>query len=213
MSQPDTIERILDAAAALFAERGYSETSLRTITTTANVNLAAVNYHFGSKKALIQAVFSRYLAPFCECLNSNLDAREKASDQAIHVDEAIQILFSSLFQSTEAIGGGLEPFMRLLGLAYAQSQEHLRHFIIEEYGDTYRRFMEILQADMPDVDPVAFYWRLYFMLGATVFTLSSYNPINNISKADFGEERSIKEVVSLLEPSISTLLRADDAER
>jgi AcrR family transcriptional regulator len=209
MSQPDTIERILDAAAALFAERGYAETSLRTITTTANVNLAAVNYHFGSKKALIQAVFSRYLTPFCECLNANLDSREKITSDPLKVDEAIQILFASLFESTEDTESGLEPFMRLLGLAYTQSQEHLRHFIIEEYGHTYRRFMEILKADLPDVDPVAFYWRLYFMLGATVFTLSSYNPINNISKADYGEERSIKDVVSLLEPSMSSLLRAD----
>ncbi|MFC6979826.1 TetR/AcrR family transcriptional regulator [Microbulbifer taiwanensis] len=50
MSQTDTVSRILDAAEVLFAERGFTETSLRTITSTAGVNLAAVNYHFGSKK-------------------------------------------------------------------------------------------------------------------------------------------------------------------
>lgn len=65
MAQSETVERILDAAEQLFAEKGFAETSLRLITSKAGVNLAAVNYHFGSKKALIQAVFSRFLGPFC----------------------------------------------------------------------------------------------------------------------------------------------------
>ena len=207
MAQPDTIERILDSAAALFAERGYTETSLRTITSTANVNLAAVNYHFGSKKALIQAVFARYLTPFCSYLNSNLNAAEARQGTPLDVDEAIEILFSSLFQSAREVDSNPEQFMRLLGLAYTQSQDHLRHFIIKEYGETYARFMDILRLALPDVDPTVFFWRLYFMLGASVFTLSSYKPINNISVADFDQDRSIEDVVSFLIPSITILLR------
>ncbi len=67
MAQSDTVERILDVAEILFAEKGFAETSLRLITSKAQVNLAAVNYHFGSKKALIQAVFSRFLgAAVCQ---------------------------------------------------------------------------------------------------------------------------------------------------
>ncbi len=76
MAQPDTVTRILDTAEVLFAEKGFAETSLRNITTRAKVNLAAVNYHFGSKKSLIQAVFARYLDPFSERLNAALDELE-----------------------------------------------------------------------------------------------------------------------------------------
>ena len=50
MAQSDTVERILDVAEILFAEKGFAATSLRLITRKAQVNLAAVNYHFGSKK-------------------------------------------------------------------------------------------------------------------------------------------------------------------
>lgn len=50
MAQSDTVTRILDTAEVLFAERGFAETSLRNITSKARVNLAAVNYHFGSKR-------------------------------------------------------------------------------------------------------------------------------------------------------------------
>ena len=55
----DTKSRILDAAEELFMEHGFEATSLRLITTAANVNLAAVNYHFGSKEELFQAVLTR----------------------------------------------------------------------------------------------------------------------------------------------------------
>src|SRR5437764_6402442 len=60
---PATKERILDVAEALFMEHGYEATSLRAITTAAEVNLAAVNYHFGSKEELFQAVLTRRLDP------------------------------------------------------------------------------------------------------------------------------------------------------
>ena len=79
MVQSETVERILDAAQQLFAERGFAETSLRTITARAGVNLAAVNYHFGSKDALIQAVFMRFLGPFCLRLEGELDRLEGRS--------------------------------------------------------------------------------------------------------------------------------------
>src|SRR6187455_1391815 len=58
-----TKDRILDAAEALFMEHGFEATSLRAITAAATVNLAAVNYHFGSKEELFQAVLTRRLDP------------------------------------------------------------------------------------------------------------------------------------------------------
>ena len=59
----ETKERILDAAETLFMEHGYEATSLRALTTAADVNLAAVNYHFGTKEELFQAVLTRRLDP------------------------------------------------------------------------------------------------------------------------------------------------------
>ena len=56
-------ERILDTAEELFAQNGYSAVSVRQITTLAQCNLAAVNYHFGNKKNLYLEVFrSRLVA-------------------------------------------------------------------------------------------------------------------------------------------------------
>jgi AcrR family transcriptional regulator len=52
-----TREKILNTAEALFAEKGYEGVSVRDITGRAGCNVAAVNYHFGSKKSLYREVF------------------------------------------------------------------------------------------------------------------------------------------------------------
>ena len=75
----DTKSRILDAAEELFMEHGFEATSLRLITTAANVNLAAVNYHFGSKEELFQAVLTRRLDPMNRDRMQLLTAYEAAS--------------------------------------------------------------------------------------------------------------------------------------
>jgi len=204
MAQSDTVERILDAAEALFAERGFAETSLRTITSTAGVNLAAVNYHFGSKKELIQAVFARFLTPLCRELDDTLNELMAASDRP-KTGLLLKALFdTATLQGRDSVDGErVQRFMRLLGLAYTQSQGHLRRYIVANYGDHYQRFTRLLQLSAPALDPLSFYWRLYFMLGATVFTLSSFDSIAAILKEDFNEETSINTAANLLVPALT----------
>ncbi|NWH09686.1 MAG: TetR family transcriptional regulator [Alphaproteobacteria bacterium] len=61
MATTDARARILEAASRLFAERGFGETTVRDIIFRANVNIAAVNYYFGSKEALYVATIERAL--------------------------------------------------------------------------------------------------------------------------------------------------------
>ncbi|WP_105104007.1 TetR/AcrR family transcriptional regulator [Microbulbifer pacificus] len=208
MSQLDTVNRILDAAEVLFAERGFTETSLRTITSTAGVNLAAVNYHFGSKKELIQAVFERFLTPFTESLDRELSRRE--SQAQLQVEDLLQSLYRVALAGLAREGRDPKRFMRLLGLAYTQSQGHLRRFIVSRYGASYRRFAGLLSGVLPQVDPVTFYWRLYFMLGATIFSLSSFDAIEAILREDFGAESSLDETLARLAPAAVAMLTAAD---
>lgn len=209
MSQPDTVNRILDAAEVLFAERGFTETSLRTITSTAGVNLAAVNYHFGSKKELIQAVFERFLTPFTEHLDREL-ARRTSLEPVLEVDDLLQSLYRVALAGLAKEGRDPKRFMGLLGLAYTQSQGHLRRFIVSRYGASYRRFAGLLKDALPGLDPVTFYWRLYFMLGATIFSLSSFDAIEAILREDFGAESSLEETLARLAPAAAAMLTASD---
>ena len=212
MSQPETSERILDAAGALFAERGYAETSLRTVTSAANVNLAAVNYHFGSKKGLIQAVFARFLDPFSERLACELDKLESQAASGAIPDSRtlLRALFSALQSTSSERQQSLSQIMRLIGQAYTQSQEHLRQFVMARYGSLYVRFNALLRQAVPEVKLETLYWRIYFMLGASVFTLSSYDSISSILKSDFQTDSSVEQVVELLIPAAAAMLNNTD---
>src|SRR5687767_16005325 len=81
--QHETRTRILDAAEELFMQHGFEGTSMRLLTTKAGVNLAAVNYHFGSKHALIEAVFRRRLDPVNAERIAALDRLENSSPESI----------------------------------------------------------------------------------------------------------------------------------
>src|SRR5262245_20834005 len=62
-ARDDTPNRIIAAAERLFAEGGEDATSLRAITREANVNVAAVHYHFGGRDELLRALLDRRLGP------------------------------------------------------------------------------------------------------------------------------------------------------
>ncbi len=207
MSESNTVERILDAAEVLFAQKGFAETSLRAITSRAGVNLAAVNYHFGSKEALIQAVFERFLTPFSAALSERLDEME-AGGENITLERLLSVV------SVLAMGShGTDPrraqlFFRLSGLAYAQAQGHLRSYLRERYGQVFRRFLRCLGNAAPDVPPMEMFWRVHFGLGATIFTLSGMDSLRDICKADFGADLSAADINARLLPFIVAGIRA-----
>ncbi|MFZ5956119.1 TetR family transcriptional regulator [Pseudomonas knackmussii] len=210
MAQSETVERILDAAEQLFAEKGFAETSLRLITSKAGVNLAAVNYHFGSKKALIQAVFSRFLGPFCASLEKELDRRQAKTDAPrASLEELLELLVVQAMAVKPRSGNDLSIFMRLLGLAFSQSQGHLRKYLEEVYGKVFRRFMLLVNEAAPRLPPIELFWRVHFMLGAAAFSMSGIKALRAMAETDFGVNTSIEQVMRLMVPFLAAGMRAD----
>lgn len=209
MAQLDTVSRILDTAETLFAEKGFAETSLRTITSKAKVNLAAVNYHFGSKKALIQAVFARYLDPFSERFNDEMDKLEaRFAGQEIPLNAVLETLTTTVITMPSPTRNGLSVFMRLLGLAYTQAQGHMRRYLQEQYGSVFYRFTNMVRTASSDLPDVERFWRLHFMLGSAVFTMSSLDALKDIAEQDFKEQTRVRDVVQRLIPFVSAGMSA-----
>ena len=211
MAQSETVERILDAAEQLFAEKGFAETSLRLITSKAGVNLAAVNYHFGSKKALIQAVFSRFLGPFCISLERELDRRMANPDNKPQLEALLELLVEQALAVKPRSGNDLAIFMRLLGLAFSQSQGHLRKYLEEVYGKVFRRYMLLVHEAAPRIPPLELFWRVHFMLGAAAFSMSGIKALRAMSEADFGVNTSLEQVMRLMVPFLAAGMRAETA--
>src|SRR6186997_3167761 len=111
-----TKPRILDAAEALFMEHGFEATSLRQITTDAGVNLAAVNYHFGSKEELFQAVLTRRLDPMNQERLALLDQLEAdAAGKPLSCEAIIGAMFIPALKLARDKARGGKNFLRLLG--------------------------------------------------------------------------------------------------
>ncbi len=199
MAQTDTVERILDAAESLFAEKGFSETSLRTITSRAKVNLAAVNYHFGSKKALIQAIFTRFLDPFAANLEKRLDTIE-VSGQKPDLELLVRLLFEEVMHVEPRGKNDLKVFMRLLALAYNQTQGHLRKHLQAIYGKVFSRYFRLVMEASPNLAGVDLNWRINFMMGAVIFAMSDFDTLNAILEAEQGVSTSIEDTLKRLVP-------------
>ncbi len=212
MAQSGTVDRILDAAEELFAERGFSETSLRMITRKAGVNLAAVNYHFGSKNALIHAVFARFLSPFSQIIDQELDKRMVAGKVPASVEELLIIMTSSIVRVPTCSKNGLPVFMRLLGLAYTQSQGHLRKSLESEYKQSFRRFMKVFKDATPELTSIERFWRIQFTMGAMAFTMSSSHALNDILQSDLGVTTSTDDIVTHFVPFVAAGMKASPAD-
>jgi AcrR family transcriptional regulator len=212
MVQSETVERILDAAEQLFAEKGFAETSLRLITSKAGVNLAAVNYHFGSKEALIQAVFARFLGPFCRGLERELERRQGcAGARPATLEELLELLVEQMLGLKPRIGNDLSVFMRLLGLAFSQGQGHLCSYLESMYGKVFRRYTALLDQAAPRIPPLELFWRMHFMLGAVAFSMSGIRALRGMAEADFGVQTSVEQVMRLMVPFMAAGMRADSA--
>lgn len=210
MAQNDTITRILDAAEELFAEQGFAETSLRSITAKAEVNLAAVNYHFGSKKVLIQAVFARFLDPFGKMVEISIDHYERQNPEGVlSVEEILRYVARALAGVSEGDRRKLTIFMRLAGLAYNQGQGHLRKFLQKEYRGIFRRLMGLITKATPELQPVERFWRFHFMLGSAAFTLSSMENLQAIVEHDFDTKCTEEDVIGYLLPFLAAGIRAE----
>lgn len=186
---PDTRERILDAAEALFVEHGFEATTMRMITGRAGVNLAAINYHFGSKEALIQDVFRRRLTWLNEERLRALERFEKEARGApLKPHQIVEAFFGvSLRMAADTEHGG-HTFMRLLGRTYTEPSAFVRQFLADEYAAVVPRFKEALFRSLPDVPPEEILWRFHFMLGAMSYAIAGTDALQLVAEHELDEK-------------------------
>ena len=173
-----TKDRILYAAEELFAQQGFASTSLRQVTSRADVNIAAVNYHFGSKENLVNEVFRRRMD---DMSRERLAALQLAVEA--HPGELEPILAAfvepALAMAQDRHGGG--AFIRVIARAYAESNDSLRKFLSDQYGHVLREFAKALAGCMPGLGKEALYWRLDFLSGALTYAMADFGLIKRPS--------------------------------
>lgn len=198
MKQTDTKTRILNAAEKLFAKEGFHHTSMRTITSTAKANLAAVNYHFGSKESLLCAVIERRLIPLNLERNQRLHAVLDAAREARLRPDTTSVL-RAFIEPTLAFregGEGNRSFISLIGRSMSEPDSTVRDHFIRLIDPVFRLLISSLQESLPDLPPAVLQTRLLFFIGAMGQTMcvpersahSPEPPFPVLSTAELSEE-------------------------
>ena len=178
-----TKERILDTAEALFMEHGFEATGLRSMTAAAGVNLAAVNYHFGTKEELFEAVLTRRLDPMNQERVELLDQLERnAAPDALSCDRILMALFVPALTLARDPARGGKNFLRLLGRAYADPAPFIRQFLSDQYALMIARFKAAFGRALPHLPRKELSWRLHFIMGALSYTLAGTDAHKIISE-------------------------------
>ncbi len=171
-SQFSTKERILGAAEGLFAQHGFAGASLRQVTAAAKVNLAAVNYHFGSKDRLIEEVLRRRL--------DTLNAKRMEALEALDCSAALEAVLDAFIRPALDLslsGDDGAGFVRVLARAYADHNDRLRRFMSENYGHVLKRFATAFAHRLPHLSKEEMYWRLDILSGALTYAMTNFGMI------------------------------------
>lgn len=172
--------RLLDAAERCFAEGGFDGVSLRTITETAGVDLALVNYHFGSKDNLLREVIARRAKIVHDDRVTALEmARHRAGTRPPSVEAIIAAFLKPMLRRLQ----GGEPGWR--HYAYLISQLDVSPKFTALTSDvldpTALHFINALRQALPDAKATSIYWGYMFLLGAMVQVLSETGRIERLS--------------------------------
>lgn len=203
----DTRERILNAGERLFMAHGYEGTSMRQITSEAAVNLAAVNYHFGSKESLMQEVFRRRLDWLNEERMRVLGEMESAAaGKPLKPSQIVDGFFGTLLRMADDEERGGVTFLGLLGRTLTEPSEFIRTFLAHEYATVMDRYKEALFKALPDVPKADIVWRFHFMLGATSYAIAGTDALRLVTDWQIEEADAVDRVDRLVPRLMSFLL-------
>ncbi|MFT5049496.1 MAG: AcrR family transcriptional regulator [Chlamydiales bacterium] len=181
MAPSDTQQRLLEAAERLFGSLGFAETSLRALTGAASTNLAAVNYHFGSKEGLFKAVVERVVAPVNRERLRLLDELEgRSGGQTPNIEDVLRAFFGpALAVGTRPDAEG-ERMRKLMGRIRFEGTP-LDESVHEVFNEVEARFGPVFMRALPHLAPKGLFWRLHFALGVMCSTMFNPNQVQLIS--------------------------------
>lgn len=194
-----TRARILDAAEALFAERGFEGTTVRDITEAAHANIAAVNYHFGSKEELLRAVTDRVVEPLNARrreLVAALDTRTTPPPVAAVLDAFVR----PDIETMRRVDARRPTMARFLGRTYAEPTPWIREMALDQFGAIGDEFARLFAAALPHLDATEVSWRMGQVI-AVILNLFSTYPDDGLT--DEQAEATIARVVAFLVPAMA----------
>ncbi len=203
-----TRDKILDAAEAVFADKGYNGASTRDIAAAADANLGMIPYYFGSKENLLKEVIKRRALPELEERAAAVKAvLDGAGDTVPDVDAILRADLEALFRRRRQNA----THRRLAGRLSTDPSPEVRRVVNDIYSRDALVFDLALRRACPHLSDEEFYWRFYCLFGAVQYVLADVGKIQTLAGRSFNSTNpdvTLKYVVRFL----AAALRAPPAD-
>ncbi|MBT8037899.1 MAG: TetR family transcriptional regulator [Verrucomicrobiae bacterium] len=185
-SKKTTKTCILEATECLLAEHGFESVSLRDITTAAEVNIAAVNYHFGSKERLFEEIQCRYVNPVNE---ERLRMLELATvnGRTAELREILEAFMRPFFTRVTRSKMSEQLFFKLMGRCIIDQQGDLPDALVPQFKKVTESFTVALHAAEPDLPVGTMLWRLHYTFGVMAHTLLHGDALMKLTQGACGD--------------------------
>lgn len=201
-SSANTPTQILDAAERLFADQGFGATSLRSIIHAADVNLAAVHYHFGSKEKLIVATVQRMAEPIVKAQVERLAAIE-AEESPLSIEGILRAFFAPplevIYQAQGERGLVQARFM-----GRCRTEPTVGPMAEQEFVASQQAFMAAFQQALPEHSESELKWKLDLIIAMLIRVLCAANQPGAMLQGNSSEEitRVIGQLVRFATPAM-----------
>jgi AcrR family transcriptional regulator len=198
----NTKEQIISVAERLFADRGFSRTTLRNVIGETEVNLAAVHYHFGSKEDLFRAVVARFSRPIVE-QELALLKQLQAGHQVPSVEAILTALFKPCLEFLAQDKASLLVRAQFMGRCWTEP-EPLKSIVEEEFAVAMEAFLDVLQRALPEQSRAQLYWKFDLVIAALIrVQTEAGRPFALLQSTDPGSiQKAIKQLVTFLSPGM-----------
>ena len=188
---------IMNAAEELFAAAGYNATSLRAITQAADVNLAAVNYHFGGKQGLLEAIYNRRIAPMNTARIDSLETLEKTwLSSPVPLEDLVKSFIKPALSMSRNEDG--KHFVTLLGRSYMEPNPILQEQVRSMFSEVSERFATSFARTLPYLSRDELYCRMHFMVGVLAYCMSGADLMRMIASSQFLDNASSETLINNL---------------
>lgn len=202
----DTRRRILDAAERHFAKHGIDRVSLREITRDADVNIAAIHYHYGSRDGLVRAVLDRVVVPLNRARIELLDhAHDVRGSGPLPLDVVLDAFIRPDLEILEDLRETRRTAVaRFLGRTYGQPTPIIQQIIGEQFSAVGDRFVDELSRSLPHVPRGEIEWRLMSVVGVLVSLFAQTTPDGVPGRFDPGDvDGTLVRVIAFVAPGLS----------
>lgn len=198
-SSAATRARILESAEAEFAVHGFDGVSVRQIALRADVPVALINYHFGSKDGLYRAIFQARTPMIVDQRIAGLRLADMETDPDRRLELVIKALLVPNLHMRSAEKNSY--YARILAREVADPKATERGIIQEMYDPIAHRVIDALKKALPDRRLEELHWGYNMMLGAMVYIMADTGRISRLSdgKCDpENEDEALRHLVTML---------------